>query len=246
MPPLSPRKATVENANPTYPYERPTTTTNRHAHPPQVVTFLVDGSDISLGVRKAVTDFKSKSWGTFGHDLGNFATDLSNAKCTTFVCKLVEGVLNAAAIPFEHLQQCEADLKAAETKFIAGTNYFHQHNYETGLTYYTAGMNQLSQAVSDCGLTEELNYMQQEANVLQIANTTLFGKVATILVHGTDFYSELYNTLQAFETHDYRTAGANMHKILDTLSQWTKGHACTSDACYVDVCHSLLCLGQGG
>ena len=194
---------------------------------------MVHGSDITLGLQQSISDFQSKSWSTFGHDLGNLATDITNTKCTSFMCKLVEGVLNAAAIPFEHLQQCEADLKTAETKFIAGTNYFHQHNYKTGITYYSEGMNELSTAVSDCGLTQELNYMQQEANVLQIANTTLFGKIATVLVHGQDFYSELYGTLQAIETHDYRTAGANMHKILDQMSQWTKGHACTSDACYL-------------
>lgn len=131
------------------------------------------------------------------------------------------------------MKQCESDLKSAETEFIAGTTYFHEHNYETGLTYYATGMNMVSQAISDCGVTEELNYMQQESNVLQIANTSLFGRVATILVHGQDLYSEVYGTMQAIETHDYRTAGANIHKILDGLSQWTKGHACTSDACYV-------------
>lgn len=199
----------------------------------QVVSVLVDGSDITLSLSKAVSDFNSKSWGTFGQDLGNLATEISNTKCQSFVCKVLEGVLNGAAIPFEHLEQCETNLKSAENSFIAGSNYFRQRNYKTGITYYAAGMNEISKAVSDCGLTQELNYMQQESNVLHLAKSTKFGRIATVLVHGSDFYSELYSTVQAIETHDYRTAGTEMQKVLNQMSQWTRGHACTSDACYV-------------
>merc|ERR1711988_1906935 len=69
-----------------------------------------------------------------------------------------------------------------------------------------------------------------EANVFGIANVS---GVESIIVHGADFYEEVYSAFKAFESHDYRSAGQDMGKILNTLSTWTSGHACTSDVCYV-------------
>lgn len=199
----------------------------------QIVAVLVDGSDVTLEIDQAVQDFNSGSWNTFGQDLGNMASQIANTKCKTFVCKLLEGVLNSAAIPFEHLEACETDLKAAEQKFAAGATYFHQKNLKAAVIYFANGMNQVAKAINDCGVTQELQYMEQEANVLGIANTTVLSTVGKVLTSGADFYEEIFNTAQALQTHDYREAGAQLRKVLDQMSQWTNKHACTSDACYV-------------
>ena len=56
-----------------------------------------------------------------------------------------------------------------------------------------------------------------------------------IVVHGIDFYKELYAAVKDMKNHDYRGAGGNLKKVMDQLSEWTKKHACTSDFCYIVV-----------
>ena len=46
-------------------------------------------------------------------------------------------------------------------------------------------------------------------------------------------YPEVYGAFQAFASHDYRTAGAEIGKAMNDLSQWTTGHSCSDDFCYV-------------
>ena len=145
----------------------------------------------------------------------------------------MEGFLNATAIPLKHLQQCEANLRSAESYFTAGAHYWGEHQTANAVKYWAAGLNVVAESVSDCGAAQELAYLQQEANVLGFGNVTAFGKVEKILVHGADFYEQLYGVFVAFSKHDYRTAGQDLGAVLDQLAQWTKGHACQSDFCYV-------------
>jgi hypothetical protein len=90
--------------------------------------------------------------------------------------------------------------------------------------------------IKDCGLQQQLGFIQQEAGALGVANITrsLAGAVA-VLVHGADFYPDLYSVLQLAEAHDYRGAGQALQKVMSELYQWTQGHACTADYCYVAV-----------
>jgi len=57
--------------------------------------------------------------------------------------------------------------------------------------------------------------------------------VAQVLIHGADFYDDLFDAFGAIESHDWRTAGADLGKVMNQLSNWTTHHACTSDYCYV-------------
>jgi len=59
------------------------------------------------------------------------------------------------------------------------------------------------------------------------------GGVVQVLVHGSDFYEEIYQAAQDFANHDYRKAGGEFTKVMNQLSEWTTGHLCTSPACYI-------------
>lgn len=198
-----------------------------------IVSILVEGADVTLDIQKSIQDFNSKSWNTFGQDLGNIASIISSSKCTSFVCKILEGILNGAEIAFEHLEGCESDLRAAENDFIAGASNFHGGQFKTAVVYWANGLNEIAHSVSDCGLKDELAYLEQEANVLGIANVSIINEVITVLADGSDFYEEIFAAFQGIENHDWKSAGANLQKVLDDLSKWTSGHACTSDFCYV-------------
>jgi hypothetical protein len=78
---------------------------------------------------------------------------------------------------------------------------------------------------------------QQEANVLGVANVTtaLIGKAVAILVHGADFLPDLAAVATAAQSHDYRAVGFALKKVMDELYQWTQGHACTNNFCYVAI-----------
>jgi hypothetical protein len=145
----------------------------------------------------------------------------------------VEGLLNAASIPFQNLEACETDLKEAESDFVAGGAAMGQRKIGAALTYWASGLNHVAKSTQDCGLASELSFMEQEANLLGFGNITALGDAAQIIIHGADFYEDVYGAFEAFETHDYRTAGTDLGKVMQQLSEWTTGHACTSPICYV-------------
>jgi len=107
------------------------------------------------------------------------------------------------------------------------------HSYSMAISFWSDGLNDVSKAVNDCGLASELSYMQQEANALGFGNVTVLGTAASVLVHGSDVYENLFSAFQAFESHDYRTAGSDLGAVMNDLSQWTTNHSCTADCCYV-------------
>ena len=74
-------------------------------------------------------------------------------------------------------------------------------------------LNTVATSVSACGVEDETKYFQQEANLLGFANiSAAIGKDMQILLHGVDFYEELYAALKDIEQHDYRGAGGNLQK----------------------------------
>ena len=54
---------------------------------------------------------------------------------------------------------------------------------------WASALNQVANSVSACGVTDEVKYFQQEANLLGYANiSSAVGKDMQILLHGVDFY----------------------------------------------------------
>jgi len=198
-----------------------------------VVSVIVEGSDLTLDINKLVQDARAGSWSSVGHDLGSLSSWLAGTGCKSVVCKIVEGLLSAASIPFQNLEACESDLKEAEADFVAGGAAMGQKKIGAALQYWASGLNHVAKSTQDCGLAAELSFMEQEANLLGFGNISALGDAAQIIIHGADFYEDVYAAFEAFETHDYRTAGTDLGKVMDQLAQWTTGHACTSPVCYV-------------
>ena len=74
--------------------------------------------------------------------------------------------------------------------------------------FFAGGLNTVAKSVSD-GLQTELGFIEQEANVLGFSNTSIVGDVASVLVHGADFYEELYSAYtDGVVHHDYRARAA--------------------------------------
>jgi len=168
---------------------------------------------------------------------GAFAQFISDEiKCNSVACKVLEGLLNAGGVAFKDLKACEGDLKTAVAGFTAGAQSFESKKYMDAVNSWADALNTVATSVSACGVEDETKYFQQEANLLGFANiSAAIGKDMQILLHGVDFYEELYAALKDIEQHDYRGAGGNLQKVMDQLSEWTKKHACTSDFCYIVV-----------
>jgi hypothetical protein len=49
--------------------------------------------------------------------------------------------------------------------------------------------------------------------VLGFGQVALLDEVAQVLVHGANFYDDLYAAVQDIESHDYRSAGTEMGKV---------------------------------
>lgn len=200
-----------------------------------VVSVLVKGADVTDQITKLSADFAANRYQAVGADLDQLVTFLTSTKCENLVCKIVEGLLNAAGIGFKDLQACEAVLGDAEDNFVLGAQQFRQKQTTKALESWSAGLNGVAHAVSDCGLDAELAFIRQEAQVLGFGNATIVDDVEKVLVHGVDVYEDLYKALGSLEHHDWRGAGQQMGTVMNELAQWTKGHACTSDVCYVVV-----------
>ena len=200
-----------------------------------VVSLLVQGADVTDLLSKTAADFKSKNYNALGNDLQSLSSKLAGTKCHSIVCKVVEGLLNAAGVAYQDLKGCEADLAAAQSNFIVGSQDFKKKKIGDGLNQWATGLNSVAKAVSDCGLQDELGFIEQEANVLGLGNASIVGEIGSIVVHGADFYEEFFTALMDLEHHDWRAAGQDLGGVLDQLSKWTKGHACNSDMCYVVV-----------
>lgn len=200
------------------------------------VQLLVDGADVTHILNRAILDFKGENWAGFGQDLGSMADFLTSTKCNSVACKVAEGLLNAGGIAFKDLKACEKDLKVAIAGFTFGAQQFADKKVLNGIKSWGSALNTVANSVSDCGIEQEFKYFEQEANVLGYGNVSkAMGNDIAVLLHGVDFYKELYNALKDIKDHDYRQAGGDLQQVMDQLSQWTQKHACQSDFCYIVV-----------
>ena len=105
-----------------------------------VVQALVSGSDVTHDVAKLLFDAKAGQWLSVGHDLGALSTWLNSMQCTTYVCKLTEGLLHAVEIPFQNLTGCRQDLSQAERVFSAASYSMFRLDLKGALTYFSNGL----------------------------------------------------------------------------------------------------------
>ena len=202
-----------------------------------VALILVEGQDITNDIEMLVTDYQVGDMAKVGRDLGTIATFLSDeVHCTNIVCKIVEGILEGAEIVLTDLKQCKADFKAAEDDFVSGWNAWASDDKKTAITDLSKGIRQIGTALSDCGLQEELAFLEHEANVFGLSNVTALdkaGEAVAILIHGFDFYDNVFDMVTDVEKHDFRAAGKEIQVIMDDLSTWSTGHVCQNTWCYV-------------
>ena len=93
-----------------------------------VVMVLTEGADLTLDLNQLLADGKAAAWSSVGSDLGNLASWLKQTSCTSFACTMLEGLLDGAAIPFQSLTACIADIRASETALAAGAEAFSQRS----------------------------------------------------------------------------------------------------------------------
>jgi len=197
---------------------------------------LVTGSDATLLLAQMHADFKAGRYTAVGTELNQLAAYLAPTVCHNLVCELTNGLLLAAGEAMQDLQVCEADLHDAVAQFVGGAQAFGQRDVGSGVKGWASGLSDLAKAVAGCGLQRQLGFIQNEANVLGVANvTSALGAGLAVLVHGSDVYQDMFAVYLAINAHDYRSAGAKFKKVMDELLQWTQGHACTSPFCYATV-----------
>lgn len=95
-------------------------------------------------------------------------------------------------------------------------------------------MNALALSIDDCDELGQMEFLEQEANVLGLGNLTMIDGIEKVLVHGKDVYKDLYAAFSYTSNHDYVEAGITMGKVLSELNDWTNGHICDDNqVCYV-------------
>ena len=188
----------------------------------KAVSIIEDGADITLEIQAAAADAQAQNWRALGTDLGAISADIVKTGCKSYVCKLLEGVLEEASIAFEDLETCEADFQLAEQSFQAGAQYMKKNDALNALKYWSAGLDAVAKSVKDCGVAQELQVFENEAQLLGFGNISIVDDAVKILVHGADFYDNFYQAVQDMERHDWRSAGSEFGKVINQLAQWTE------------------------
>jgi len=198
------------------------------------VQFLANGADISSDIEKVIEDIEAQNWASVGQDMGalsNWVT--SKTECNSIVCRFAQGILKESNIALTNLKPCEDKLRAGETSFTEGVASWASGDKKSAVNSWGRGVNLAVEGLTSCGVTQQLAWIEQEAHVFGIGNFTGAHDMSELLVHGADFYEEVVGALQDFQRGDYRSAAGTFTIIMNKLSQWTKGHLCTSPVCYI-------------
>jgi hypothetical protein len=198
----------------------------------QMTQVLVGGADVSLDFAQLIVDMDHADWDAVGKDLGGLSVRMTETECESFVCELVEGILEEAGHVLIDLKPCKAELTEVEESFTAGAALWHRGQAKTSLGFLSSGLSHLAESVEACDLEHHMHWIVQEANLLGLGNIEVLDEVTEVLVHGADLHSMVHDTCEAFEHHDYLAAGAQMVRTVDALASWTGRHLCVSPACY--------------
>eukprot|EP00941_MAST-03F_sp_MAST-3F-sp1_P005711 g5711.t1 len=201
-----------------------------------VVTAIVDGSDVTLSLLQAANDASANRWAALGSDLTRIGQNLtSDLSCTNFVCKIVKGILDTVGIAMEDLSACEDSLKLAEDDFTNGAQLWKSKDHRNALSSFSKGISQVAKLIQKCGVDKELTTLINSAHSLGLSNVATKKADGTIavLVHGVDLVKDIDGAVESFLAKDYGTTGKSLGKALDMISKWTSGHSCTSSVCYM-------------
>lgn len=199
----------------------------------EVAQVLISGADVTDDLHKIIVDAQAQDWVALGRDLGSLSDWVGGTGCNTFVCRLIEGILQQADMSLVNLGPCKDSLRSSETEFAQGASLWKQGKNGQALQLWAAGLNDIAKSVDTCGVAPELAFIQHEAQVLGLGNLAVLDNVAQVIVHGADFYEELFAAATAMENKDYRSAGQYVGKVMSQMSEWTTGHLCTNPICYV-------------
>jgi len=199
----------------------------------KVAQVLVSGADVSDDLQKVIVDAQGHNWAALGRDLGGLGDWVSGTGCNSFVCRILEGIMQQAELALVDLEPCRSSLRPAEQEFAQGASLWSQGKNMQALQNWAAGLNDVAKSVQACGVAPELAFIEHEAQMLGLGNLTGLEKVSQVIVHGADFYQELYSAVIAIENKDYRSAGKLMGQVMNDMSQWTTGHLCSEPICYV-------------
>eukprot|EP00933_Yihiella_yeosuensis_P033295 TRINITY_DN2702_c0_g2_i2.p1 TRINITY_DN2702_c0_g2~~TRINITY_DN2702_c0_g2_i2.p1 ORF type:complete len:854 (-),score=217.97 TRINITY_DN2702_c0_g2_i2:36-2597(-) len=194
---------------------------------------LVGGVDAFFDLQKTATDFKANNWAALGQDLGVLSDKLAQTGCNSFSCKIVEGIFQQVDISLGNLEGCAKDLKSAEVGFISSAKLFSKGQAADALKVWSDSVNNAADAVSACGVEQEMDFLKQESNVLGLGNVSGLEKGVSILVHGRDYWEDIFGAVQAIASHDYTSAGRKIGQVLKDLNTWTRGRLCATPICYV-------------
>jgi len=142
-------------------------------------------------------------------------------------------VLQQAELALVDFEPCKASLRTAEQEMAQGAALWHQGKNKQGLVAWAAGLNDVARSVDACGVAPEIAFIQHEAQVLGLGNLSVLNEISQVIVHGADFYEDIYAAVIAIENKDYRAAGEHLGKVMNQLSEWTTGHLCDSPVCYI-------------
>ena len=156
---------------------------------------------------------------------------LSSTRCNSVVCEFVEGVLDGASLVLADLAPCKEALQPVEADLFAGVTAFKTKDWVTGVEHFAEALRGVSGAVSQCGVQQ---FVVSEANIFGLAKIAdKADSTASVVVHGMDFYDELFDLANDIQQHNFRGAGGKMQLVLGQLSAWSGKNMCAGDFCEV-------------
>eukprot|EP01028_Stygiella_incarcerata_P012108 TRINITY_DN7281_c0_g1_i1.p1 TRINITY_DN7281_c0_g1~~TRINITY_DN7281_c0_g1_i1.p1 ORF type:complete len:881 (-),score=238.83 TRINITY_DN7281_c0_g1_i1:139-2781(-) len=199
----------------------------------KTVQIIVNGADIYNDVFSAVKDFKNDNYAAFGRDIADLLTHLQTLSCSSPICVIIDGILEALQYVSQDFGACKGDMDDAYSQLENAISYFESEQYEECLSALGDALEGLAEAISSCDVQDLGKVLQDLATQLHMGNVKIIGEAVRILVGGADLYEQLYQSVEDFKGKDYRQFGIDFGKFLLQVAKMRSKYGCASPFCLI-------------
>jgi hypothetical protein len=187
--------------------------------------------DITKDVIDLIKSIQAKNWSQAGIDISNLLAILRSDECTSEMCNVVEGLLQAMGIIAYDMGDCKTSLESAKSDFDDAVNSFKNQQWSSSLVSLEKGFGLVAKGVHSCQLDAIGTLIDQEGTKFGVAIPKVVDSTISIIVEGADIFAPLDAAIQAFENKNYNAAGAALGDLTNVLRRT----ACKDDdkACII-------------
>lgn len=185
------------------------------------VFILSLGANLYEDMYDASVKAEGGDWRSAGIDLGKFIVKLasihSQTGCSFPLCLVVSGVMQVLEVETS-LAQCESDFGSAFSEFESAVSNWDDGSRKIALHDIADGVDALASSVADCHVEQVAEIIEQLAQQLGAGALGWLEEIVTILVDGSEIYSDVYGLVNAWSNRNFIEVGVEIAKLAVILA----------------------------